>query len=62
MSNKNLTWNELEAEIFTPEEIAESRARVEIKGTEKVSSEIWTDFFMCELGYGNGTAGRSILC
>ena len=28
MSNKNLTWNELEAEIFTPEEIAESRARV----------------------------------
>ena len=22
MSNKNLTWNELEAEIFTPEEIA----------------------------------------
>ena len=30
MSNKNLTWNELEAEIFTPEEIAESRARVEI--------------------------------
>jgi hypothetical protein len=32
------------------------------KGTEKVSSEIWTDFFMCELGYGNGTAGRSILC
>ena len=30
MSNKQLTWNELEAEIFTPEEIAESRARVEI--------------------------------
>ena len=30
MSNKNLTWNELEAEIFTPEEIAVSRARVEI--------------------------------
>ena len=23
MSNKNLTWNELEAEIFTPEEIKE---------------------------------------
>ena len=30
MSNKHLTWDELEAEIFTPEEIAESRARVEI--------------------------------
>ena len=30
MSTKNLTWNELEAEIFTQEEIAESRARVEI--------------------------------
>ena len=30
MSKKNLTWNELEKEIFTPEEIAESRARVEI--------------------------------
>jgi len=30
MSNKNLTWDELEAEIFTPEEIAESRTRVEI--------------------------------
>ena len=30
MSNKNLTWNELEAEILTPKEIAESRARVEI--------------------------------
>lgn len=30
MSRKNLTWDELEAEIFSPEEIAESRARVEI--------------------------------
>ena len=30
MSEKKLTWNELEAEIFTPEEISESRARVEI--------------------------------
>ena len=30
MSKKNLTWNELEAEIFTQEEIAESRARVDI--------------------------------
>ena len=30
MSGKNLTWNELEAEIFTPEEIAASRARVEL--------------------------------
>ena len=30
MSNKHLTWDELEAEIFTPEEIAASRARVEI--------------------------------
>lgn len=30
MSQNKLTWNELEAEIFTPEEIAESHARVEI--------------------------------
>ena len=30
MSNKILTWDELESEIFTPEEIARSRARVEI--------------------------------
>lgn len=30
MSNENLTWNELETEIFTPEEITESRARVAI--------------------------------
>ena len=30
MSQKNLTWSELEAELFTPEEIAESKARVEI--------------------------------
>ena len=30
MSSKKLTWNELESELFTPEEIAESRARVEI--------------------------------
>ena len=30
MSDKKLTWEEVEAEIFTPEEIAESRARVEI--------------------------------
>ncbi len=29
-NNKNLTWNDLEAEIFTPEEIAESCARIEI--------------------------------
>ena len=32
MSNKNLTWNELEAEIFTPEEIAESHLRASIIG------------------------------
>ncbi len=30
MSSKKWTWNELESELFTPEEIAESRARVEI--------------------------------
>ena len=30
MNKTNLTWDELEAEIFTPEEIAESRARVEL--------------------------------
>ena len=30
MSNQHLTWDELEAEIFTPKEISESRARVEI--------------------------------
>ena len=30
MSNENLTWNKLETEIFTPEEITESRARVAI--------------------------------
>ena len=30
MNRKNMTWNELESEIFTPEEIAESHARVEI--------------------------------
>ena len=30
MSQKQLTWDQLESEIFTPEEIAESRARVEI--------------------------------
>ncbi len=29
MKNK-LTWNELEREVFTPEEIAASRARVQI--------------------------------
>ena len=30
MNRKNMTWNELESEIFTPEESAESHARVEI--------------------------------
>ena len=30
MSDKKLAWNELESELFTPEEIAESRARVDI--------------------------------
>jgi ribosome-binding protein aMBF1 (putative translation factor) len=30
MINKHLTWDELESEIFTPEEIAVSRARIEI--------------------------------
>ena len=30
MGPQKLTWNELEAEIFAPEEMAESRARVEI--------------------------------
>ena len=28
--NKKLTWNELESELFSPEEIAESNLRVEI--------------------------------
>ena len=28
--NNNLSWRELEAEIFTPEEIADSHARAEI--------------------------------
>ena len=30
MSNQHLTWDESEAEVFTPKEISESRARVEI--------------------------------
>ena len=30
MINKHLTWDELESEIFTPEEIAVSRARIKI--------------------------------
>ena len=30
MTNKHLTWDKLESEIFTPEEIAVSRARIEI--------------------------------
>ncbi len=30
MAENNLTWQELESEIFTPEEIMASRARVQI--------------------------------
>lgn len=30
MAEKNLTWQELESEIFTPEEIQASKARVQI--------------------------------
>ena len=33
MDNKPLTWSELESEIFTPEEIAASKARVELIST-----------------------------
>ena len=30
MNKKHLIWNELQTDIFTPEEITESRARVEL--------------------------------
>ena len=45
MSTKPLTWNELEAEIFTPQEIAESKARVVMLMTPTIG-EILREEFM----------------
>ena len=45
MSDKSLTWNELETEIFTPQEIDESKARVDMLMTPTIG-EILREEFM----------------